>query len=116
MTGFAFAFYSLFRQDRETFPDFKNVWHAFASMFSYLLVRLLLPATTSYGLPATCYSLPATACYSLPDAAIASYQWWCATPGAHQILPACYSLPATAGICYSLFVHVLLLSGAHNLR
>jgi hypothetical protein len=37
MVGFGLAFYALFRQDRETFMDFKNVWHSFASMFSYLL-------------------------------------------------------------------------------
>lgn len=33
MVGFALSFYALFRQDR-SFPDFANIWHAFASMFS----------------------------------------------------------------------------------
>jgi hypothetical protein len=27
----------LYRQDMDKFVDFTNVWHAFASMFSYLL-------------------------------------------------------------------------------
>mmetsp|Transcript_7673 Transcript_7673/g.13270 ORF Transcript_7673/g.13270 Transcript_7673/m.13270 type:complete len:516 (+) Transcript_7673:114-1661(+) len=34
--GFAFAFYSLFRQDREDGSDFSNFWHAVASMVSYI--------------------------------------------------------------------------------
>jgi uncharacterized membrane protein len=40
--GFAFAFFSLFRQDRDS-PDFTNFWHACASMVSYLLVCALRP-------------------------------------------------------------------------
>eukprot|EP00775_Hariotina_reticulata_P003763 gene3763-4022_t len=37
MIGFGLAFYSLFRQDRDRFMDFTNIWHSFASMFSYML-------------------------------------------------------------------------------
>ncbi|GLI67207.1 hypothetical protein VaNZ11_011131, partial [Volvox africanus] len=37
MMGFAFAFYCLFRQDREEFADFSTLWHSFASMFAYML-------------------------------------------------------------------------------
>jgi hypothetical protein len=37
MLGFALAFYSLYRQDREQFVDFANVWHAMASMYSFML-------------------------------------------------------------------------------
>eukprot|EP00879_Flechtneria_rotunda_P030709 GHRR01033380.1.p1 GENE.GHRR01033380.1~~GHRR01033380.1.p1 ORF type:complete len:313 (+),score=66.53 GHRR01033380.1:359-1297(+) len=37
MVGFGLAFYALFRQDRDRFMDFKNIWHSFASMFSYML-------------------------------------------------------------------------------
>jgi hypothetical protein len=37
MLGFALAFYSLFRQDREQFVDFANVWHSMASMYSFML-------------------------------------------------------------------------------
>lgn len=36
MIGFGLAFYALFRQDRQ-FPDFANLWHSFASMFSYMV-------------------------------------------------------------------------------
>lgn len=36
MIGFGLAFYALFRQDR-SFPDFANIWHSFASMFSYMV-------------------------------------------------------------------------------
>lgn len=36
MVGFGLAFFALFRQDRQ-FPDFANIWHSFASMFSYML-------------------------------------------------------------------------------
>eukprot|EP00882_Tetradesmus_deserticola_P029225 GHRQ01032692.1.p1 GENE.GHRQ01032692.1~~GHRQ01032692.1.p1 ORF type:complete len:180 (-),score=22.80 GHRQ01032692.1:290-829(-) len=37
MVGFALAFYSLYRQDREQFVDFANVWHSMASMYSFML-------------------------------------------------------------------------------
>nr|BAK18929.1 transient receptor potential channel [Chlamydomonas reinhardtii] len=37
MLGFAFAFYCLFRQDRDDFADFSTLWHSFASMFAYML-------------------------------------------------------------------------------
>jgi hypothetical protein len=37
MIGFGLAFYSLFRQDRDRFMDFTNIWHSLASMFSYML-------------------------------------------------------------------------------
>ncbi|KAG2492014.1 hypothetical protein HYH03_009743 [Edaphochlamys debaryana] len=37
MLGFAFAFYCLFRQDRDDFADFATLWHSFASMFAYML-------------------------------------------------------------------------------
>ncbi|GLC34362.1 hypothetical protein PLESTB_000737500 [Pleodorina starrii] len=37
MMGFAFAFYCLFRQDRDNFADFSTLWHSFASMFAYML-------------------------------------------------------------------------------
>ncbi|KAJ9510387.1 hypothetical protein QJQ45_015853 [Haematococcus lacustris] len=38
MLGFAFAFFSLFREDRDTeYSDFTNFWHAVVSMLSYLL-------------------------------------------------------------------------------
>ncbi|WIA09485.1 hypothetical protein OEZ85_008886 [Tetradesmus obliquus] len=37
MLGFALAFYSLYRQDREQFVDFANVWHSMASMYSFML-------------------------------------------------------------------------------
>ncbi|KAI8473618.1 MAG: hypothetical protein J3K34DRAFT_518899 [Monoraphidium minutum] len=37
MVGFGMAFYALYRQDRDDFQDFANIWHALASMFSYLL-------------------------------------------------------------------------------
>ncbi|GFR50461.1 hypothetical protein Agub_g12683, partial [Astrephomene gubernaculifera] len=37
MMGFAFAFYCLFRQDREEFSDFSTLWHSFAAMFAYML-------------------------------------------------------------------------------
>jgi hypothetical protein len=37
MLGFGLAFYALFRQDRDRFADFTNIWHSFASMFSYML-------------------------------------------------------------------------------
>jgi hypothetical protein len=36
MVGFGLAFFALFRQDRE-FPDFANIWHSFASMFSFMV-------------------------------------------------------------------------------
>jgi formate/nitrite transporter FocA (FNT family) len=37
MFGFAFAFYALFRHDRDAGMDFTNFYHACASMVSYLL-------------------------------------------------------------------------------
>ncbi|GAX81542.1 hypothetical protein CEUSTIGMA_g8970.t1 [Chlamydomonas eustigma] len=37
MTGFALAFYSLFRQDLDSVPDFTTFWNSFATMFSFLL-------------------------------------------------------------------------------
>lgn len=37
LVGFGFAFYTLFRQDRAKFVDFKNIWHSMATMVSYLL-------------------------------------------------------------------------------
>jgi hypothetical protein len=37
LVGFALAFYALYRQDRAAFVDFANVWHSFATMFSFLL-------------------------------------------------------------------------------
>lgn len=38
LVGFALAFYTLFRQDRDA-PDFSSLGHSMASMFAYLLVR-----------------------------------------------------------------------------
>jgi hypothetical protein len=43
MVGFGLAFYALFRQDR-SFPDFANIWHSFASMFSYMVRESFLSA------------------------------------------------------------------------
>lgn len=47
MMGFAFAFYALFKDDRDKFMDFKNLWHSFASMFSYILA--MFDYNTFYG-------------------------------------------------------------------
>lgn len=36
MLGFAFAFFCLFRLDREDAQDFRSLWHSVASMFAYM--------------------------------------------------------------------------------
>lgn len=59
MVGFGLAFYALFRQDRQ-FPDFANIWHSFASMFSYMVSRMGLCQVCAFQQPSGWRSMPST--------------------------------------------------------
>lgn len=55
-----FATHSMFRQDRDKFTDFKSMWHSFASMFAFLLVRP--PAACACACLRVCAHVQVAAC------------------------------------------------------